>query len=166
MPNTSAAPGAGLPTGASFVTSPRTGGAIDNGPYQGNLGDYTSPFREDNDNPLAPDWFRARQTSDPEGVVPLVDPQTGATVPQPGYNPGRFFGIDAQTLDPAWYHLDGFMAGGDWENGASRPKVYNHGRYRSSPYFGNLDRPTERSVFNGSHAALKSFWQKHGLRLN
>ncbi len=92
------------------------GGAIDNGPYQGNLGDYNSPFREDNDNPLAPDWFRERQTSDPEGVVPLVDPNTGATVPQPGYDSNRFFGIDAQTLNPEWYHLDGFMAGGDWEN--------------------------------------------------
>ncbi len=92
------------------------GGVIDNGPYQGNLGDYRHPFREDNDNPLAPAWFRERQTSDPEGVVPLVDPNTGATVPQPGYDPGRFFGIDPMALDPEWYHLDGFMAGGDWEN--------------------------------------------------
>ena len=31
MPTTSAASGAGLPKGASFVTSPRTGEAIDNG---------------------------------------------------------------------------------------------------------------------------------------
>jgi GH25 family lysozyme M1 (1,4-beta-N-acetylmuramidase) len=45
--------------------------------------------------------------------------------------------------------------GVDWEHGRSRPKVYNHGRYRFSPYFGNLDRPTERNVFNGSHAALR-----------
>jgi glycosidase len=95
---------------------PAGGGPIDNGPYQGNLGDYLDPFREDNDNPLAPAWFRARQTSDAEGVVPLVDPLTGATVPSPGYNPNRFFGIDATRLDAAWYHLDGFMSGGDWEN--------------------------------------------------
>lgn len=95
---------------------PAGGGAIDNGPYQGNLGDYLSPFREDNDNPVAPAWFRARQISDPEGVLPLVDPLTGVTVPSPGYNPGRFFGIDPSRLDPDWYHLDGFMAGGDWEN--------------------------------------------------
>jgi glycosidase len=93
-------------------------GVIDNGPYQGNLGDYRHPFREDNDNPVAPEWFRARQMSDPDGTLPLDDPiEGGGTVPQPGYWPNRFFGIvDAQALDPDWYHLDGFIAGGDWEN--------------------------------------------------
>jgi GH25 family lysozyme M1 (1,4-beta-N-acetylmuramidase) len=55
--------------------------------------------------------------------------------------------------------------GVDWEGGRSRPKVYNHGAYRFSSYFGNLDRPLERNVFNGSHGALQSFWQQHGLRL-
>ena len=95
---------------------PAGGGVIDNGPYQGNLGDYKSTYREDNDNPLAPAWFRARQTSDAAGTVALVDPLTGVTVPSPGYNPGRFFGIDPGALDPSWYHLDGFMAGGDWES--------------------------------------------------
>lgn len=91
-------------------------GRIDNGPYQGHLGHYQSPFREDNDNPLAPDWFRERQTSDPAGVQPLTDPRTGATVPSPGYNPNRFFGVDAGTLDRTWYHQEGFIAGGDWES--------------------------------------------------
>ena len=52
-----------------------------------------------------------------------------------------------------------------WENGRSRPKIYNHGRYRFSRYFGNLDRPIERNVFKGSHAALQAFWQRHGIRL-
>lgn len=56
--------------------------------------------------------------------------------------------------------------GVDWERGRSRPKVYNHGSYRFPLYFGTLDRPVERNVFNGSHAALHSFWQRHGLRLN
>ncbi len=97
-------------------------GQIDNGPYQGNLGNYEMPFRGDNDNPVAPDWFRERQASDPEGVVPLVDPLTGQTVPSPGYNPNRFFGIDANTLDPEWYHQEGFMAGGDWESLAIQTK--------------------------------------------
>ena len=55
--------------------------------------------------------------------------------------------------------------GVDWERGRSRPKVYNHGSWRFSPYFGNLDRPVERNVFNGSHSSLLSFWQSHGLRL-
>lgn len=91
-------------------------GTINNGPYLGNLGDYKSTYREDNDNPLAPTWFRARQTSDAAGTVALTDPLTGATVPSPGYNPNRFFGIDAQTLSASWYHLSGFIAGGDWEN--------------------------------------------------
>jgi len=90
-------------------------GRIDNGPYQGNLGAYTDPFRMDNDNPVAPEWFRDRLTRDPEGVEPLTDPVTGTTVPSPGYNPGRFFGIDAQNLDPTWYHQEGFIMGGDWE---------------------------------------------------
>jgi glycosidase len=95
---------------------PLGGAAINNGPYQGNLGDYKSAFREDNDNPVAPAWFRARQTSDAAGTSPLVDPKTGVTVPLAGYNANRFFGIDAAGLDPLWYHLDGFMAGGDWES--------------------------------------------------
>lgn len=95
---------------------PAGGAPIDNGPYQGNLGDYLSPFREDNDNPVAPPWFAARQTSDPAGTTPLVDPLTGTTVPLAGYNPNRFFGVDSSRLDPTWYHLDGFIAGGDWES--------------------------------------------------
>ena len=97
-------------------------GRVNNGPYQGNLGDYRSPNREDNDNPLAPAWFRERQTSDPAGNIPLIDPRTGATVPNPGYDPSRFFGVDANTLDPEWYHLQGFMAGGDWESLAIQAK--------------------------------------------
>ena len=55
--------------------------------------------------------------------------------------------------------------GVDWERGASRPKVYNHGFQRNAPYFGNLDRPIERNVFNGSHASLQTFWKRHGLPL-
>ena len=55
--------------------------------------------------------------------------------------------------------------GVDWEGGRSRPQVYSNNRYRFSRFFGNLDRPVERNVFNGSPAALVSFWQRHGLRL-
>jgi GH25 family lysozyme M1 (1,4-beta-N-acetylmuramidase) len=55
--------------------------------------------------------------------------------------------------------------GVDWARGASRPKVYQHGRWQFSPWFGNLDRPVERSVFNGSVRQLAGFWQRHGLRL-
>jgi glycosidase len=91
-------------------------GKVNHGPYQGNLGNYAWPNRDDIDNPVAPDWWQARHESDPDGVEPLTDPKTGETVPKPGYNPGRFFGIDAQALDPEWYHQDGFICGGDWEN--------------------------------------------------
>ncbi len=106
---------------------PQGGGLIKNDPYKDNLGDYLSDSREDNDNPVAPLWFRERQNTDPAGVVPLVDPKTGVTVPLAGYNPNRFFGIDAQTLDPNWYHLDGFMAGGDWESPKSLQRKHMAG---------------------------------------
>jgi len=91
-------------------------GKVHHGPYQGHLGNYAFPNRDDIDNPLAPDWYRERHESDPEGIVPLVDPKTGDTVPKAGYNPGRFFGVDANQLDPNWYHQDGFICGGDWES--------------------------------------------------
>lgn len=55
--------------------------------------------------------------------------------------------------------------GVDWEGGQSRPKVYSHGRYPFPAYFGDLDRPTERNVFNGSVGELTAFWQRHGLAL-
>lgn len=99
-----------------YVPTGATQGGVVNGPYLGNLGDYKSEFRDDNDNPVAPAWFRERHTSDAAGVIPLVDPKTGVSVPKAGYDPNRFFGIDAAGLDPNWYHLDGFMAGGDWES--------------------------------------------------
>jgi glycosidase len=91
-------------------------GRVNHGPYQGNLGNYAWPNRDDIDNPLAPAWYRERHKRDPEGVEPLVDPKTGETVPKPGYEPGRFFGVDAGTLDPEWYHQEGFICGGDWES--------------------------------------------------
>lgn len=55
--------------------------------------------------------------------------------------------------------------GVDWERGRSRPKVYCHGSQRFPLYFGKMDRPMERNVFNGSHASLQAFWKRHGLRL-
>ncbi|ACE86338.1 alpha-amylase family glycosyl hydrolase [Cellvibrio japonicus] len=110
-----------------YVPAGGTQGQVVNGPYLGNLGDYKSEFRDDNDNPVAPAWFRERHTSDAAGTVPLVDPKTGATVPQAGYNPNRFFGIDATTLDPNWYHQDGFMSGGDWESPLALQKKHMAG---------------------------------------
>jgi len=97
-------------------------GRVNHGPYQGNLGNYAWPNRDDIDNPVAPEWYRERHNSDPEGKVPLVDPKSGETVPKPGYDPGRFFGIDAQTLDPEWYMQHGFICGGDWESAAVQLK--------------------------------------------
>ncbi|MEI7927297.1 MAG: GH25 family lysozyme [Verrucomicrobiales bacterium] len=54
-------------------------------------------------------------------------------------------------------------AGVDWEKSRSNPKCYTHPTFRSGPYFGNLDRPVERNVFNGSHGELASFWGNHGI---
>ena len=99
-----------------YVPTGGVQGNIVNGPYIGNLGDYNSTFRDDNDNSVAPQWFKERHNSDAAGTVPLVDPKTGTTVPKAGYDANRFFGIDAAGLDPNWYHLDGFMSGGDWES--------------------------------------------------
>ncbi len=98
-----------------FVPPGSEQGQVDHGPYQGNLGNYAWPYRDDIDNPVAPAWYRERHARDPAGREPLVDPKTGETVPKPGYEPGRFFGVDAQQLDPDWYMQHGFIAGGDWE---------------------------------------------------
>ena len=89
---------------------------MNHGPYQGNLGNYAWPNRDDLDNPVAPHWYQERHERDPESHEPLIDPRTGQTVPKPGYDPGRFFGVDPSRLDPQWYHQDGFIAGGDWES--------------------------------------------------
>ncbi len=84
----------------------------------------------------------------------------GPVFPAPGSPRGL---VDQYRL---WSNWTLWQYGGvDWEGGGSRPKVYSHGGYRFSPYFGNMDRPLERSVFNGSHAALAAFWQRHGLSL-
>lgn len=99
-------------------------GRIDHGPYQGNLGNYAWSNRDDIDNPVAPQWWRERHSRDPEGREPLSDPKTGETVPKPGYNPGRFFGTDPGTLDPNWYHQEGFIMGGDWES--AHPLQHKH----------------------------------------
>ncbi len=99
-----------------YVEKGSTQGKINYGPYKGNLGDYKSPYRDDNDNPIAPEWFQKLHNSDPEGVTQFVDPKTGITVPTPNIDAGRFFGVDATKLDPLWYHQNGFMSGGDWEN--------------------------------------------------
>ena len=98
-----------------YVPQGSSQGAVRNGPYQGSLGNYAWPNRDDIDNPIAPDWYRDRHGRDPQGLEPLTDPRTGQQVPSPGYDPNRFFGIDATRLDPAWYHQEGFVMGGDWE---------------------------------------------------
>ena len=88
------------------------------------------------------------------------DSGAGPVYPAPG-NPR---GLVSQY--GVWSNWTIWQYGGvDWQGGRSRPKVYNHGSYRFSPYFGNLDRPTERNVFNGSQAGLQAFWQQHGLPL-
>ncbi len=88
------------------------------------------------------------------------DSGAGPVYPAPGNPRGLLNQYQVWSDWTMWQY-----GGVDWQGGRSRPKVYNHGTYRNSLYFGNLDRPVERNVFNGSHAALQSFWQRHGLKL-
>ncbi len=88
------------------------------------------------------------------------DSGAGPVFPAPGSPAGL---VDQYKL---WNNWTIWQYGGvDWEGGRSKGKVYNAGRYRFSPWFGNLDRPIERNVFNGSQGALQSFWIRHGLKL-
>lgn len=88
------------------------------------------------------------------------DSGAGPVYPAPGHPRGL---LDQYRVWPDWTLWQ--YGGVAWESGRSRPKVYHHGPWRFSSYFGNLDRPVERNVFNGSHAALHAFWQRHGLPL-
>ncbi len=45
-------------------------------------------------------------------------------MPKAGYQPGRFFGVDVASLDPEWYHQEGFICGGDWES--AHPLQHKH----------------------------------------
>lgn len=88
------------------------------------------------------------------------DSGAGPVYPAPGSPHGLLKQYQVWSDWTLWQY-----GGVDWERGGSRPKVYNHGRHRNALYFGNLDRPVERNVFNGSHASLQAFWQRHGLPL-
>jgi GH25 family lysozyme M1 (1,4-beta-N-acetylmuramidase) len=88
------------------------------------------------------------------------DSGAGPVYPAPGNPAGLVNQYEVWSNWTLWQY-----GGVDWQGGRSRPKVYNHGRYRNSLYFGNLDRPVERNVFHGSQGALRAFWQQHGLRL-
>jgi GH25 family lysozyme M1 (1,4-beta-N-acetylmuramidase) len=84
----------------------------------------------------------------------------GPLFPAPGSPQGLIGQYDLWSRWSLWQY-----GGVDWDGGASRPKVYNHGRYRFPLFFGNLDRPVERNVFNGSQAQLQAFWARHGMKL-
>ncbi|MDI1315009.1 GH25 family lysozyme [Prosthecobacter sp.] len=89
------------------------------------------------------------------------DSGAGPVYPAPGNPRGLVHQYQVWSDWTLWQY-----GGVDWAHGRSQPKVYNHGAHRNSLYFGNLDRPVERNVFNGSQAALQSFWQQHGLSLH
>ena len=73
-------------------------------PYALNLGNYLAPYHEDNDNPVAPAWFRARQHQDDAGEAALVDPTTGQSLEQFRHRPDRFFNI---TWTAIWQEVIG-----------------------------------------------------------
>ncbi len=85
----------------------------------------------------------------------------GPTFPPPG-NPRGL--VDQYRVWSDWTLWQ--YGGVDWRHGRSQPRVYCHGPHRFPLYFGKIDRPLERNVFNGSHASLHAFWKRHGLRLN
>ena len=89
------------------------------------------------------------------------DSGEGPQFPAPG-NPRGL--VKQYNVWPDWTLWQ--YGGVDWERGASRLKVYHYGSYRFSPYFGDIDRPIERNVFNGSLASLQTFWKRHGLSLH
>jgi GH25 family lysozyme M1 (1,4-beta-N-acetylmuramidase) len=89
------------------------------------------------------------------------DSGAGPVYPAPGNPQGL---LDQYRVWPNWTLWQ--YGGVDWQGGRSRPKVYHHGPWQFSTNFGNLDRPVERNVFNGSVSSLHSFWQNHGLRLH
>lgn len=84
----------------------------------------------------------------------------GADFPAPGSPSGL---VNQYGVWPNWTMWQ--YGGVDWERGRSRPKVYSNGSYRFPLYFGTIDRPLERNVFNGSNASLQTFWKSHGLTL-
>ncbi|GAA5495354.1 hypothetical protein Rhal01_01529 [Rubritalea halochordaticola] len=51
-----------------------------------------------------------------------------------------------------------------WKNGRSVPHNYHRGSWHTPKYFGNLDRPIERSGFNGSTSELYSFWNSRAWK--
>ena len=71
-------------------------------PIRAIFGDYASANRCDDDNPAAPDWYKARCQSDPAGTQPLVIPRpappcraqattqtaSSASTPRPWIPPG------------------------------------------------------------------------------
>jgi GH25 family lysozyme M1 (1,4-beta-N-acetylmuramidase) len=94
--------------------------------------------------------------------IALYSHESGASAdyPAPGSPEGllRQYGVWSQWA--LWQY-----GGVDWQGGRSRGKVYRHGRYQFSPWFGNLDRPVERNIFNGSPASMAGMWARHGIPL-
>jgi GH25 family lysozyme M1 (1,4-beta-N-acetylmuramidase) len=88
------------------------------------------------------------------------DSGAGPVYPAPG-NPRGLLDQYRVWNDWAMWQYGGV----EWSGGRSHPRVYHHGPWRFPLFFGNLDRPVERNVFNGSQAQLQAFWKRHGLPL-
>ena len=109
-----------IPT--KYYVDPAYGkGGIDNGPYQGTLGDYNSINRCDNDNPVAPAWHRRLCAGDPDALATFTLRGTeGETINIAGvadksinnhywWNPGN----QGEYLPSKWYH-NGYT--NNWES--------------------------------------------------
>jgi GH25 family lysozyme M1 (1,4-beta-N-acetylmuramidase) len=84
----------------------------------------------------------------------------GPIFPAPGTPEGL---VGQYNVWPNWTLWQ--YGGVDWAKNRPQAKVYSHGSRRNNLYFGNLDRPVERNVFNGSYGGLQSFWTRHGYSL-
>lgn len=80
-------------------------------------------------------------------------------------NPGLETPMKLAKASGVWSSWCMWQYGGVWwKNGKSQPYHYRGGNWRTPKYFGNLDRPTERSGFNGSTKELYAFWNKRAWK--
>ena len=120
---------------------PAGGAPISNGPYQGNLGDYQSRVPRGQRQPGGAGVVRSRaRPPTPPGPRRWSIRAPASPCRWPATTPTGSSASTLEGLDPTWYHLDGFMAGGDWES--QFPLQHkSHRRRRHRP----RDREPERA---------------------
>lgn len=76
-------------------------------------------------------------------------------------NPGLKTPLKLTKASGVWSDWCMWQYGGVWwQNGRSIPHHYRGGNWRTPKYFGVLDRPIERSGFNGNTEQFYNFWKR------